>query len=136
MITKINHIGIAVNDLDSALKVLKDTFGVEAEGIEEVESQKVRVGFVPLGDTRIELLQPTSDDSAVAKFLAARGEGMHHIALQADDAAAALKKAEEGGARLIDKEPRPGAHGTMVGFIHPKSTFSTLIEVVQESEKH
>lgn len=136
MITKVNHIAIAVNDLDAALKVLKDAFGVEAQGTEAVESQRVRVGFVPLGDTRLELLEPTSEDSTVAKFLATRGEGLHHIALEADDAAAALKKAEEGGARLIDKEPRPGAHGTLVGFVHPKSTFGTLVEIVQETRKH
>lgn len=135
MITKVNHIGIAVNDLDAALKTLKDVFGLEVQGIEEVASQKVKVGFVPVGETRIELLQPTCEDSSVAKFLAAKGEGMHHIAIQSDDVALALKKAEEGGARLIDKEPRPGAHGTMVGFVHPKSTFGTLIEIVQETGK-
>jgi methylmalonyl-CoA epimerase len=136
MITKVNHIGIAVSDLGSAVKTLKDVFGLEVAGYEEVESQKVKVAFVPLGDTRLELLQPTSEDSAVAKFLSSRGEGMHHIALETDSVAADLKKAEEGGARLIDKEPRPGAHGTMVGFVHPKSTFGVLLELLEETGKH
>ncbi|MEX0974097.1 MAG: methylmalonyl-CoA epimerase [Bacillota bacterium] len=134
MISKVDHIAIAVSDLDAALKTLKDLFGVEAAHIEEVASQKVKVGFVPLGDTRLELVQPTAEDSSTAKFIATRGEGLHHIALGTDDVAAALKKAEENGARLIDKEPRPGAHGTKVGFVHPKSTFGTLIELVEEGK--
>lgn len=134
MINKVDHIAIAVSDLEAALKTLKDAFGVEAAHIEEVPSQKVKVGFVPLGGTRLELVQPTAEDSSTAKFMATRGEGLHHIALGTDDVAAALKKAEEGGARLIDKEPRPGAHGTKVGFVHPKSTFGTLIELVEEGK--
>ena len=132
MITKVNHIGIAVNDIEAALEVLKDAFGVEAAGTEEVAAQKVRVAFIPLGDTRLELLQPTSEEASVARFLATRGEGMHHIALESDDVALDLRKAEESGARLIDGEPRPGAHGTMVGFIHPRSTFGTMFELVEE----
>ncbi|MGI6663120.1 MAG: methylmalonyl-CoA epimerase [Bacillota bacterium] len=136
MITKVNHIGIAVNDLDAAIKTVKDVFGLEVAGVEEVPSQKVKVAFVPVGDTRLEFLQPTADDSPVAKFLASRGEGMHHIALETDDILGDLKKAEEGGARLIDKEPRPGAHGTKVGFLHPKSTFGVLMELVEEAGEH
>lgn len=127
-----DHIAIAVQDLDAALNTLKDVFGIVAAHVEEVPSQKVKVGFVPIGDTRLELVQPTAEDSATAKFIATRGEGLHHVALATDDVAAALKKAEEGGARLIDKEPRPGAHGTRVGFVHPKSTFGALIELVEE----
>ena len=132
MIKKVHHIAIAVSDLDAALKTLKDCFGIEATSVEEVPSQKVKVGFVPLGDTRLELVQPTSEESTTAKFIATRGEGLHHIAFGTDDAAADLKKVETAGGRLIDKEPRPGAHGTMVGFVHPKSTFGTLIELVEE----
>ncbi len=132
MIRKVDHIAIAVQDLDAALNTLKDVFGIVAAHVEEVPSQKVKVGFVPIGDTRLELVQPTAEDSATAKFIATRGEGLHHVALATDDVAAALKKAEEGGARLIDKEPRPGAHGTRVGFVHPKSTFGALIELVEE----
>ncbi len=134
MINKVDHIAIAVSDLDAALKTLKEAFGVGADHMEEVASQKVKVGFVPLGGTRLELVQPTAEDSATAKFIATRGEGLHHIALGTDDVAAALKKAEESGARLIDKEPRPGAHGTKVGFVHPKSTFGTMIELVEQGK--
>ncbi|HHY44550.1 MAG TPA: methylmalonyl-CoA epimerase [Firmicutes bacterium] len=136
MIKKVNHIGIAVNDLDATMKAVKDIFGVEVAGVEEVPSQKVKVAFVPVGDTRLEFLEPTAEDSPIAKFLASRGEGMHHIALETDDVAGDLKKAEEGGARLIDREPRPGAHGTKVGFLHPKSTFGVLMELVEEAGEH
>ncbi len=132
MVRKIDHLGIAVKDLDAALKTLEDGFGLKSTGREEVPSQKVTVAFVPVGESNIELLEPTHEDSAVAKFLASRGEGLHHIALNTEDVAGALKKAEEGGLRLIDKEPRPGAHGTRVGFVHPKSTFGVLIELVQK----
>jgi len=136
MIKKVNHIGIAVNDLDATMKAVKDIFGVEVAGVEEVPSQKVKVAFVPVGDTRLEFLEPTAEDSPIAKFLASRGEGMHHIALETRDVAGDLKKAEEGGARLIDREPRPGAHGTKVGFLHPKSTFGVLMELVEEAGEH
>ena len=136
MIKKVNHIGIAVNDLDATMKAVKDIFGVEVAGVEEVPSQKVKVAFVPVGDTRLEFLEPTAEDSPIARFLASRGEGMHHIALETDDVAGDLKKAEEGGARLIDREPRPGAHGTKVGFLHPKSTFGVLMELVEEAGEH
>jgi len=132
MITKINHLGIAVTSLEQAAKTLKDAFGLEVSGIEEVPSQNVRVAFVPVGETRLELLEPTSEDSAVAKFLASRGEGLHHIALQTTEIGQDLKEAEANGMRLIDKEPREGAHGTKVGFVHPKSTFGVLFELVQE----
>lgn len=134
MIEKVHHIGIAVQDLDAALRVLKEVFGVEAANVEEIPSLKVKVGFVPIGDTQLELVQPTALDSTTAKFIATRGEGLHHIALGTCDVTAALKKAEEGGAKLIDKEPRPGAHGTRIGFLHPKSTFGTLIELVEEGK--
>lgn len=132
MISKLNHLGIAVGNLEQAAKALKDAFGLEVTSVEEVPSQKVRVAFVPVGETRLELLEPTSEDSAVAKFLSGRGEGLHHIALQTDDVAQGLKDAEANGMRLIDKEPRTGAHGTRVGFVHPKSTFGVLFELVQE----
>jgi len=134
VINKVDHIAIAVSDLDAALKTLKDAFGIEATHVEEVPSQKVKVGFIPLGYTRIELVQPTSEDSATAKFIASKGEGLHHIALGTTDVAASLKKAGDAGIRLIDVEPKPGAHGTRVGFVHPKSTFGTLIELVEEGK--
>lgn len=136
MVKKVNHIGIAVSSLDAAMKIVKDVFGLEVTGVEEVPSQKVKVAFVPVGDTRLELLEPTAEDSPISKFLATRGEGMHHIALETDDVAGDLRKAEEAGARLIDKEPREGAHGTKVGFLHPKSTFGVLMELVEEPGEH
>lgn len=132
MIKKIHHLGIAVQNLDAAVKVLEDTLGVKCQNREVVESQKAKVAFIPIGESRLELLEPTSEDSTIGKFLAQRGEGFHHLALESDDVASDLKKAEAGGARLIDKEPRPGAHGTKVGFLHPKSTLGVLIELVEE----
>ncbi len=132
VLTKINHLGIAVKDLDSAVNTLKLALNLEVGGIEEVPSQKVRVAFLPVGESRLELLEPTSEDSPVAKFLASRGEGFHHVAFETDSIEEALKNAEAQGLRLIDKEPRPGAHGTKVAFIHPKSTFGVLIELVEE----
>lgn len=132
MLKKVHHIGIAVKDLDAAVKVLESGLGVQVAHTEEVESQKVKVAFVPVGESRLELLQPTSDDSPVAKFLETRGEGFHHMAFETDDIEAALANAQENGLRLIDSSPRPGAHGTRVAFIHPKSTFGVLIELVEE----
>jgi methylmalonyl-CoA/ethylmalonyl-CoA epimerase len=132
VITKISHLGIAVKDLNAAIKTLEEGFGLSAEGKDVVESQKVTVAFIPVGESRLELLEPTSEDSPIAKFLASRGEGLHHVALCTDDVAGALKDAEANGLRLIDKEPRPGAHGTKVGFVHPKSTCGVLFELVQE----
>lgn len=128
----LHHVAIAVKDLDNAVELLKTAFGVEVSHIEEVPEQKVRVAFVPLGDTRLEIMEPTSEDSTVAKFLTTRGEGLHHLALATDDAGAALEHAGSSGLRLIDREPRDGAHGTRVGFVHPKSTFGVLFELVQD----
>jgi len=132
MIKRVHHLAIAVQNLDTAVKTLEKALGIGATSQEEVESQKVRVAFVPVGETRLELLEPTSEESTIAKFLSTRGEGFHHVAFETDDVAGDLKKAEENGLRLIDKEPRPGAHGTKVAFIHPKSTLGVLIELVEE----
>ncbi len=134
MIKGLHHVAIAVNDLDSAVKVLEAAFGLKVSHIEEVQEQKVKVAFIPLGDTRLEIMEPTSEDSTVAKFLANRGEGLHHIALHAGDAAEALREAGEAGVRLIDKVARDGAHGTRVGFVHPKSTFGCLFELVEDKK--
>lgn len=133
MLKRVHHLGIAVKNLDQAVKTLKDAFGLEAVSVEEVPSQKVRVAFLPVGECRLELLEPTSEESTIAKFMAKRGEGFHHVAFETDEIEGALKHAEKQGLRLIDEVPRPGAHGTKVGFIHPKSTFGVLIELVQES---
>ncbi len=131
MLKKINHIGVAVKSIEEAKKIF-ELLGAEVEGEEIVEDQKVKVAFIPVGETRIELLEPTSEDSPVAKFLAKRGEGIHHIAFQVDDVEKALQLLEEKGIQLIDKKPRRGAHNTLIAFIHPKSTNGVLIELCQE----
>ena len=131
MINKVSHIGIAVKDLDAAIEFYKK-LGLEVEEIEEVPSQKVKVAFIPVGDVRIELLTPTSDDSPVAKYIEKKGEGIQHLALAVDDLPKELEKAENNGIRLIDKEPRPGAHGADIAFLHPKSTNGVLLEFCKE----
>ncbi|MCB5249673.1 MAG: methylmalonyl-CoA epimerase [Candidatus Cloacimonadales bacterium] len=133
MVKKISHIGIAVKDLNEAIKFYQK-LGLELEEIEEVPSQKVKVAFFPIGEVRIELLEATSEDSPIAKFIEKRGEGVHHLAFQVDDLPEKLSEAEEKEFRLIDKEPRPGAHGADIAFLHPKSTHGTLIEFCQEKE--
>ena len=131
MLRKINHIGIAVKSIERAKSVF-ELLGVKVEGEEVVEDQKVRVAFIPVGESRIELLEPTSEDSPVAKFLEKRGEGIHHIAFQVDNISEALDKLKKEGIKLIDEKPRKGAHGTLIAFIHPKSTNGVLIELCQE----
>lgn len=131
MIKHISHIGIAVKDLDAGI-ALYEKLGLKLESIEEVPSQKVKVAFFPCGDTRIELLAPTAEDSPVAKYIEAKGEGVQHIAFAVDDLPAELQKAENNEVRLIDKEPRPGAHGADIAFLHPKSTLGVLIEFCKE----
>ncbi|MEM0330868.1 MAG: methylmalonyl-CoA epimerase [Archaeoglobaceae archaeon] len=127
---KIDHIGIAVKNLSEAIKTF-EALGFELEEIEEVKEQKVKVAMLPIGESRIELLEATSDDSAIAKFLASRGEGIHHIALNVQNIESALKKAKESGVKLIDEKPRIGAGGKKVAFLHPKSTHGVLIEFVE-----
>ncbi len=132
MINKLSHIGIAVKDLDKAIEFYQ-SMGLELESIEVVESQKIKVAFFTVGkECRLELLCPTSEDSPVAKFIEKKGEGIQHIALAVDDLPAELQKAEEKGIRLIDKEPRPGAHGADIAFLHPKSTGGVLLELCKE----
>ncbi|PKN72363.1 MAG: methylmalonyl-CoA epimerase [Candidatus Cloacimonetes bacterium HGW-Cloacimonetes-3] len=131
MVKRISHIGIAVKDLEAGIAFYQ-SLGLELEGIEEVPSQKVRVAFLPCGDTRIELLSPTSEDSAVAKFIEKKGEGIQHIAFAVDDLPKALADSEAKGITLIDKEPRPGAHHADIAFLHPKSALGVLIELCKE----
>jgi methylmalonyl-CoA epimerase len=131
MIKKLNHIGIAVKDLDAAIEFYRK-LGLEVEGTEVVESQKVKVAFIPVGDTRIELLAATSEDSPIAKFIEKRGEGIQHLALSVDNIEKQIELAEEHGIQMIDKEPRPGAHNTKIAFAHPKSTNGVLVEFCQE----
>ncbi|MHA2378969.1 MAG: methylmalonyl-CoA epimerase [Candidatus Thorarchaeota archaeon] len=130
-VEKIEHIGIAVESIEKMLPYYRDGLGLEYSGEEVVAEQRVRVAFFEIGESRIELLEPTSDDSPVAKFLAKRGPGIHHVAVRVNDIKAALKAHEENGAELIDKEPRVGAHNMRVAFVHPRSTGGVLLELCQ-----
>ncbi len=131
MVKHISHIGIAVKDLDAGIEFYKK-LGLELEAVEEVPSQMVKVAFFPCGDTRIELLAPTSEESPVAKFIEKKGEGIQHLAFAVDDLPAALQESSEKGITLIDKEPRPGAHHADIAFLHPKSSMGVLIELCKE----
>ena len=131
MLTKINHIGVAVTSIDESLPYYRDQLQMNYEGSEVVEEQKVKVAFLQIGESRIELLEPTGEDSPIAGFLRKNGPGMHHIAYEVDDIEAALKRMEHDGVRLIDKTPRSGAHGTRIAFIHPKSSGGVLTELCQ-----
>lgn len=131
MIKHISHIGIAVSNLEEGI-AFYEKLGLTLESIEEVPSQKVKVAFFPCGDTRIEVLAPTSDDSPIAKFIEKKGEGIQHIAFAVDQLPEALAEAAEKGIQLIDKEPRPGAHGADIAFLHPKSSHDVLIELCKE----
>lgn len=133
MIKYISHIGIAVEDLEAGI-AFYEKLGLVLEGTEEVPSQMVRVAFFPCGDTRIELLAPTDPESPIAKFIEKRGSGIQHIAFAVDDLPAELAKVEADGIRLIDKEPRPGAHHAEIAFLHPKSSLGVLIEFCQECQ--
>ncbi len=127
----LDHIGIAVGDLGEALKFYRDALGLEVEAPEEVASQRVRAQFVPVGESKLELLEATADDSPIAKYVAKRGPGIHHITLRVDDIRAALARLKEKGVRLIDESPREGAHGSLVAFIHPSSAHGVLVELKQ-----
>ncbi|MDD5581669.1 MAG: methylmalonyl-CoA epimerase [Candidatus Marinimicrobia bacterium] len=135
MVKGISHIGIAVCSLDEQIPYYRDVLGLSFLGKETVEDQGVHVAMFKVGDTRIELLEPISPESPVAKFIEKRGEGFHHIAYSVDDCKISLKKAEGMGIRLIDNEPRFGADGHLIGFLHPKSTFGVLTELTQEHKK-
>jgi len=127
-ISHIEHIGIAVKNIDEARKYYEEVLGFKCYAVEEVADQKVKTAFFKVGQTKLELLEPTADDSPVAKFIEKRGEGIHHIAFNTDDTNEALKTAEKKGVRLIDKQQRNGAEGLNIGFLHPKSTFGVLTE--------
>lgn len=130
MIKKIDHVGIAVKSLEEAIKVWEG-LGLKVEEIEEVPDQKVRTAIIHVGESRIELLEPTAEDSPIAKFLEKRGEGIHHIALGVDDIEEHLEKLKEGGYRLIDEKPRIGAGGAKIAFVHPKSVTGVLLELCE-----
>jgi methylmalonyl-CoA/ethylmalonyl-CoA epimerase len=134
MVGKINHIGIAVKSIEAATPFYRDVLGMHYEGCEVVAEQKVRVAFFSVGESRIELLEPTTDDSPVAKFLEKNGEGVHHIAYEVADLARTLASLKEQNVRLVDETPRGGAHGTQIAFLHPKSSGGVLTELCQSCE--
>lgn len=125
----IEHIGIAVKDLGEGIKLFQDQLGLKCYKTETVEDQKVKTAFFILGRTKIELLQATSDDSPVARYIEKRGEGLHHLAFNVDDTDSALDELDNKGLRLVDKQSRKGAEGLDIGFLHPKDTLGTLIEL-------
>jgi methylmalonyl-CoA/ethylmalonyl-CoA epimerase len=127
----IDHVGIAVSNIAEALAFYRDALGLEVEPPEDVISQGVRAHFIPAGDAAIELLEATSADSPIARFVAKRGPGIHHITLRVDDIGAALAQLQARGVRLIDQIPREGAHGSRVAFIHPSSAHGVLVELKQ-----
>lgn len=133
MIKGIDHLGIAVRDLDAAVKAYEAILGVPCEHVEDVPEQKVRTAFFKVGESHIELLQGTSADSPISKFIEARGEGIHHVALATDDIGDQLKAAATGGARLINETPVNGAGGKKVAFVHPKSLLGVLCEFCQDT---
>jgi methylmalonyl-CoA epimerase len=128
---KIDHLGIATREIAEALSFWRDSLGLELNEVEEVTEQKVRIAMLPLGESRVELLEPTAPDSPIAKFLEKRGPGLHHIAIQVEDILRSLDRLKRQGARLIDESPRPGAGGSLVAFVHPSSANGVLLELVQ-----
>lgn len=131
MVTKVDHIGIAVSNLEETLKVYTEVLGLELSGVEVVEDQKVKVAFLPIGDTEIELLESTQPDGPIAKFIEKKGEGIQHIAFRVEDIHAALEDMRQKGVRLIDEQPRYGAGGAKIAFLHPKSTHGVLVELCE-----
>jgi methylmalonyl-CoA/ethylmalonyl-CoA epimerase len=130
-ISHIEHIGIAVKSITDSLPYYENILGLKCYNIEEVADQKVKTAFFKVGQTKIELLEPTSDDSTIAKFIENRGEGVHHLAFAVSNVADALAEVEAKGVRLIDKAPRKGAEGLSIAFLHPKSTAGVLTELCQ-----
>jgi methylmalonyl-CoA/ethylmalonyl-CoA epimerase len=126
---KIDHIGIAVKNLEESLGFYRDVLGLEVEGVEEVEEQKVKVAFLPVGDTEVELLESTSEDGPIAKFIEKNGEGIQHIAFRVDNIEEAIAHMKEKGLRMIDESPRYGAGGAKIAFVHPKSSNRVLVEL-------
>jgi methylmalonyl-CoA epimerase len=132
MFTEVDHVAIAVADLEAAVTWYEETFGARVVHRETIESDGVKEALIAVADSYVQLISPTSDESTVAKFLSQRGEGLHHVGFRVDNCAEALKAAHDAGVRTIDQVPRPGSRGTTVAFIHPKSAFGTLIELVEE----
>ena len=127
--TVVDHIGIAVKSIDESLKFWEEALGIHCHGVEEVAEQKVKTAFLPLGDTEVELLEGTSEESPVSKFIAAKGEGIHHLAIRVENLEAALEELKAKGVRLIDEKPRIGAGGAKIAFVHPKASGGVLLEL-------
>ena len=128
LFTHIDHLGLAVRSLDAAMPLYRDFFGFEFDGIDEVEEQGARVAFFRVGEALVELLEPTRDDSPIARFLEKRGEGIHHVAFATEDIDEARRRAEAAGLRLLSDKPLDGAHGKLISFVHPKDTAGVLVE--------
>ena len=133
LLTEIDHIAIAVNDLEAAIAWYAEVFGAEVEHRETVESDGVEEALLRVADSYVQLLTPTREDSPVASYLAKRGEGLHHVGYRVANCAEALEAVKAAGGRVIDEAPRPGSRGTTVAFVHPKASFGTLIELVQDN---
>jgi methylmalonyl-CoA/ethylmalonyl-CoA epimerase len=133
LLTEIDHVAVAVRDLEAAVAWYAEVFGATVEHRELVSSDGVEEALIRVADSYVQLLTPTSADSPVAKFLERRGEGLHHVAYRVADCAAALEQVKASGARVIDEAPRPGSRGTTVAFVHPQASFGTLIELVQDN---
>jgi len=131
----IEHIGIAVKNLDESIKFYENVLGLQCYNIEEVKDQKVKTAFFQVGDTKIELLESTDPEGPIGKFVEKKGEGIHHMAFAVENIEDKLKMAEENGVRLIDKEPRKGAEGLDIAFLHPKSTNGVLTELCEDKSK-
>lgn len=134
-VTHIEHIGIAVENLEESIAFYENVLGLKCYGIEEVADQKVRTAFFKVGDTKIELLESTSPDGPIGKFVEKKGQGMHHIAFAVSNIEESLRHAEEKGVKLIDNTPRKGAEGLSIGFLHPKSTNGVLTELCEDKNK-
>ncbi len=131
MIKGLDHVAVAVNRIEDALQIFEHTLGLKLEGVKTVEQQKVKIAMLRAGLGKIELLEPTNPEGSVAKFLAARGEGIHHIAIEVSDIEGHLKELKDKGIALIDEKPRPGAEARKIAFVNPKSTKGVLLELVE-----
>ena len=132
----IEHIGIAVKNLDESIRFYEKVLGLQCYNIEEVKDQKVRTAFFQVGDTKIELLESTGEDGPISKYIEKKGEGIHHIAYAVENIEQKLKEAQENGIRVIDKQPRKGAEGLDIAFLHPKSTHGVLTELCEDKTKN
>ena len=132
LLTEIDHVAIAVSDLDAAIEWYREAFGATVAHREVVQSDGVEEALLAVAESYVQLLTPTRDDSPVAKYMEKRGEGIHHVGYRVDDCAAALEAIKKMGGKVLDEAPRPGSRGTTVAFVHPKTSFGTLIELVQE----